>query len=232
MGEAGDQDAQRLLPRRAVLPIVVADFAAAGVFAFLAYRFHDQHRAGGLDRAIDGRLAYHLFPYRIALRGLVDVGAPLTVALLGLGLALGSLVTGRRRGAVLSIVGPGLAALTTDALLKPVVGRTFAGSLAFPSGHTTGTAALATVFAVLMLGPSSPAGLSTRARRIVVVLAVAVSAGTAIGLVALRFHYSTDTVGGGCVAVIVVTVVAMTIDACSTAADRHSRDTIRTELPA
>jgi len=203
---------RRLLPRRALSLIAVADVAAAAVFAVLAARFHDQYRAGHLDQAIDGRIVHHLLAYRVALRALIEVGAPVTVTVSGIVLALWCLATGRRRGAMLCILGPGLAALATDQVLKPVVGRTLYGSLAFPSGHTTGAVAVAAVIGVLMLGPSHPRGLSVHARRLIAGLALAVSGGTAIGLVALRWHYSTDTVGGVCVALIVVTTVALAID--------------------
>lgn len=202
----------RLLPRRALPAIAVADVLAALIFAVLARRVHHQQQAGALDRAIDGRLTHHLFAYRIALRALVEVGAPLTVALSGIALALWCLATRRRRGALLSVLGPGLAALATGSVLKPVIGRTLYGSLAFPSGHTTGAVALAGVVGVLMLGPSHPRNLSVHARRLVALAALAVSGGTAIGLVALRWHYATDTVGGVCVVLVVVTLVAVVID--------------------
>ena len=221
----------RLLPPGAGSPIAIIDLSLAAVFALLASRFHDKRRAGALDRAIDGRITHHLLPFRIALRGFIEVGAPLTVALTGLALALWCLGTGRRRGALLSLLGPGLAALATDSVLKPVIGRTLYGSLAFPSGHTTGAVAVAGVIAVLLLGPSRPASLSARARRLIVLAAVAISGGTAIGLVALRWHYPTDTVGGICVAVIVVTLVALAIDAWSTAVLKRSRAEYFEELP-
>jgi undecaprenyl-diphosphatase len=203
---------RRLLPRRARPVIVSADFIAAAVFVALASRFHDQHRAGSLDRAIDGRVAHHLFAYRVALRALIAVGAPVTVTLIGIALAVCCLATGRRRGALLCILGPGLAALATDSVLKPFVGRTLYGSLAFPSGHTTGAVAVAAVIGVLMLGPSHPRSWSVHARRLITLVALAISGGTALGLVALRWHYSTDTVGGVCVALVVVTSVAAAID--------------------
>jgi membrane-associated phospholipid phosphatase len=202
----------RLLPRRALPAIAVADVMAAVVFVVLAARFHDQNRAGPLDRAIDGRLTHHLLAYRVALRALIEVGAPTTVALSGFALALWCLATGRRRGALLSILGPGLAALATDSVLKPVIGRTLYGSLSFPSGHTTGAVAVAGVVGVLMLGPSHPRSVSVHTRRLTTLAALAVSGGTAIGLVVLKRHYSTDTVGGVCVALVVITLVAVVID--------------------
>jgi undecaprenyl-diphosphatase len=203
---------QRLLPPRARLPIAVLDLVAVVVFVVLATRFHDQRDAGRLDRAVDGRLAHHLFAYRVALRALIEAGAPATVALTAFALCAWCLATGRTRGALLSVLGPGLAALATDSVLKPAIDRTLYGSLAFPSGHTTGAVAVAGVIAVLLLGPSRPSGVPPRVRGLLVAVAATVSGGTAIGLVVLRWHYSTDTVGGFCVAVVVVTAVALAID--------------------
>ncbi|KQX46311.1 MULTISPECIES: phosphatase PAP2 family protein [unclassified Streptomyces] len=128
----------------------------------------------------------------------------------------GCLLLRRPRAAVLLVAGVGLTVATTT-LLKPLVGRTIHGeeNLSFPSGHTAFLTAFALVVALLVAGRlrlGRTAGTS-------LVLAAGLIAGAAMGgaQVALGAHYPTDTLGGWCTALAVVTATAWLVDR---AADR------------
>lgn len=150
-------------------------------------------------------------PDAFAFAALVDLVGELVGFVLAMTLlAAACLALGRRRLAVLALVGPGLSAVVTT-LLKPVVGRTINGGfLSYPSGHTAVATALAIVLALLVVDLLQP-------RRLVAVLLLAgaaVIAGAAMGWsqVLLSAHYATDTLGGFCTAVAVVTATALLVD--------------------
>jgi membrane-associated phospholipid phosphatase len=95
--------------------------------------------------------------------------------------------------AALAVLGPAIATILNEILLKPAFGRTFPrGGLSYPSGHTVSSVATLTVALLVVL-----ALLHTRRGRIIAwaVYAVLVVVLT-IGLVAMRYHYLTDIVGG------------------------------------
>jgi undecaprenyl-diphosphatase len=106
-------------------------------------------------------------------------------------------------------VGPGLTGVATTTL-KPLVGRTIDGGLAFPSGHTGGATALGVVAALLLITVLRPA---TGTSALLLSAGALVSGGAmALALVSDRVHYPTDTVGGFCVAVAVVLASALVIE--------------------
>jgi membrane-associated phospholipid phosphatase len=113
--------------------------------------------------------------------------------------AAGFLATIRRNRprAVALAVGPLLAVTVCDWVLKPVVDRTFADVVSFPSGTVTAVAALA---AVALLATPDPwrSGVAALGGT-VTVLAV-------LSVVALRWHYPTDALAGAAVGVGVVLV--------------------------
>ena len=127
------------------------------------------------------------------------VGAVLAVGLLG----VACLVAGRRRLAVAAPVALAVTALAVSTL-KPLVGRTIHGpqNLAFPSGHTATAAVLAALLLLLVVDLTRP---GRRAAAVLVVAGTIAAAGAmAVVQVALSAHYATDTVGGLCLAGVVV----------------------------
>lgn len=127
------------------------------------------------------------------------VGAVLAVGLLG----VACLVAGRRRLAVAAPVALAVTALAVSTL-KPLVGRTIHGpqNLAFPSGHTATAAVLAALLLLLVVDLTRP---GRRAAAVLVVAGTIAAAGAmAVAQVALSAHYATDTVGGLCLAGVVV----------------------------
>jgi membrane-associated phospholipid phosphatase len=118
-----------------------------------------------------------------------------------------------RRGwpaVALAVAGPTAAVLLVELVLKPLVGRTYEGTLALPSGHTTSIAALAWVFILVFVAGER------RWPRWVLACMVAAALLTVVGvagsMVALERHYATDTLAGALVATAVVGAVALLLD--------------------
>jgi membrane-associated phospholipid phosphatase len=85
------------------------------------------------------------------------------------------------------LVGPALAVLACDWIVKPLVGRTFRGVLSFPSGTVAAVAALA--MAIVLVMPDSWRWGAAAFGGVVTALV-----GTSV--VALGWHYPTDAVAG------------------------------------
>jgi membrane-associated phospholipid phosphatase len=128
-------------------------------------------------------------------------------------LALGCLAVRRLSGALLAVIGVLLASALTEAVLKHLVHRTITVNhfLTYPSGHTTGTFALSTALAVVLLRPRS--GRPRPVVRIAAVaVAVVVSCLVGMAMIGLDFHYFTDTVGGAGIGIAVVLGCAFLLD--------------------
>lgn len=109
---------------------------------------------------------------------------------------------------VVAFMGPAGALFLTEYVLKPLVDRENAkGHLAYPSGHAAITAALATV-ALLFLYRY----FGTRMALLWSPYAIAVVGAMAFAVVALGWHYITDSVGGVGLGVGVVFGVAAIAD--------------------
>jgi hypothetical protein len=119
------------------------------------------------------------------LRAIADLGlAPVTA---GVALGAGASVwrTDRRR-AVASLGGPGLAVGLAE-LLKILVGRTFHGALCWPSGTTAAVTAVVTVIVLVTRG---------KGRAAAVAIGSVVVTFEAVALVAFRWHFLSDALGG------------------------------------
>lgn len=181
------------------------------VFALLGVRYAGDASAGRIDArtgdAVDAVTGDH---WRFFGR-VIEFGSPPFVVLVGGLLAGLCLLLGRRRLAVLAIVGPGLTGLATT-VFKPLFGRTIGdpAGFAYPSGHTGGATAIALVGALLLVS-LVPAG---RGAALALVGAAVLLAGGAVGagMVTVGAHYPTDTVGGFCVAVAIGLGAASVID--------------------
>ncbi|HVU74239.1 MAG TPA: phosphatase PAP2 family protein [Mycobacteriales bacterium] len=203
----------RLIARPLIAPITVLAIGGAVVAAVLGHHYAGTDFPGRLDTAVDGRVAFHLADHPRLMDRLVQLGAPRTVVLVALALAVVCVVARRFRAAAFAVIAPIGASALTELVLKPLVDRHKQTGLAFPSGHTTGAFSLALTAAVLLL-PHRP-DLRMRLGFVRLVLGagvVALAAGTAIALVALHYHYATDTLGGAAVALAVVPAVALTLD--------------------
>lgn len=145
------------------------------------------------------------------LNRLAMLGNPVQLTAMTAGLFLVCLVVRRWRGAALAAIAIPAAAVITELLLKPLIGRTLLGSYSFPSGHATRIFALATTVAVLLAGPLRPRLLAA-VRLLLAVAALLAAGAVAISLVGLGVHYFTDTVGGAAVGMAVVLATAFIID--------------------
>jgi undecaprenyl-diphosphatase len=148
-------------------------------------------------------------------------GTTIPAVVLSAVIAVACLLTGRIRGALLAIAAVPVAVGLCEVLIKPLVHRTYIGQVVYPSGHTATVFALAATITVLLL--ASPRSASPRpamarpamARPLrVLILAVAYLAAVAVivGVIAVRFHYFSDTVAGAAVGTGTVCGLALALD--------------------
>lgn len=142
-----------------------------------------------------------------ALGVLVRWGLPLAAAAAVALLAAVAWSRRDHRAVALCLAGPVLAVVLTDLVLKPLVDRHHGAALAYPSGHATGAAAVATL-AVLLLHRWR----GWRAAALSTPLALALPVVMGVALVRLAFHYPTDVVGGTAMGVATVVAVAAALD--------------------
>lgn len=192
-------------------PAVAALAGCVIVVVVLGLLFGGQTRPDGFDNAVDSPLIAFFAGHSRLLSWMILPGQLVPAIVISVATAACCLVAGRLNGAVLALVAVPVSAGLDDHLLKHVVNRTYLGSLTFPSGHTTAVVAMTATLAVLLLVP--PQRASTRTAR-VALLAVccAIVAVVAVGLVAWRFHYFTDTVGGAAVGAGTVCALALILD--------------------
>jgi membrane-associated phospholipid phosphatase len=126
-------------------------------------------------------------------------------------LAIGCLLTGRRRGAVLALLAVPVTAVITDWLLKPLVHRTYIGQVVYPSGHTATIVALAATLTVLLVAPPRPA-MPSWLRTLILAVSYLTALAVVVGVIAVRFHYFTDTVAGAAVGIGTVCGLALVLD--------------------
>ena len=188
--------------------------ACAITVGVLSALFYHGHTPDALDRAVFRTV----WPHRIGLDPLAAVGDTVPMGLLTAVLCYCCLALRRYAGAIMTALAVPVAAGVTE-LLKHVIHRIYIDFLSFPSGHTTATFALITCVAVLLIAP--PATKAPASMRIVL---AAASAGfgvmVALGLVASKFHYVTDTIGGAAVGIGVTLTVALILDVAVQLLDR------------
>jgi undecaprenyl-diphosphatase len=202
-------DPPALLPGPLRRAFCVATAVAAVVFTVLAVRYAGTSGASPVDLRLDALIDPIGEAHQRLTRATAALGSPPSVVVLAFALAVSCHRLGRRRLAVLAVVGPGITGVCTT-LLKPALGRTIGESFAYPSGHTGGATALGLVAALLIVSLVRPG----RAGSIAIVGTAAVLCGGAVGaaMIAVDVHYPTDAVGGFCTAVVVVCGGALVLD--------------------
>lgn len=219
-----------LLPA-AVRPVAAALLAGCvAVTAILGAWLTHQTRGEWLDDAVDSRFMASLGSHWTVLDHLERLGGPIPVTSMTAALLLACVLTRRWRGAALLTIAVPAAAALTEFALKPLIDRTLAGELSFPSGHSTGVFAVAASVAVLLIDPPRwriPAAL----RMFLALGAWAVATAVAVALVSLHIHYFTDTVGGAAVGTAVVLTTAFILDSVSSG-DDDSDSPAQPPLPA
>lgn len=179
--------------------------------AALGILFADQSRASWLDHVVDSPIISTLGVHGLTAYRLASPGTLGPAVLISGAIAVICLRFRRINGAVLALLAVPVSDGLDDGILKPLIGRTDLGQLTYPSGHTTAVFALATTVAILVLVP--PQETRTRVLRVLLVLgSVAVALIVAVAVIALEWHYFTDTIGGAAVAIGVVCGLAIILD--------------------
>jgi membrane-associated phospholipid phosphatase len=183
----------------------------AVLVAVLGVLFAHQTRADGLDHAVDSQVVAWLGGHRGLLLWLAAPGSLIPAVVLCAAIASVCLLTGRLNGAVLAAAAVPVAVGLDEALLKPLVHRTYWGNVVYPSGHTTAVFALAATVTVLLLVPPRRAKAAAL-RGLIPVAACALGVVVAIAVIGLQWHYFTDTVAGAAVAIGTVCGLALLLD--------------------
>jgi len=194
--------------------------------AALGALFAGQSTADAFDRAADAPVISLFAGHGGLALWLASPGTTIPAVVLSAVIAVACLLTGRIRGALLAIAAVPVAVGLCEVLIKPLVHRTYIGQVVYPSGHTATVFALAATITVLLLAsprPASPRPASPRpamarpamARPLrVLILTAAYLAAVAVivGVIAVRFHYFSDTVAGAAVGTGTVCGLALVLD--------------------
>ena len=206
--------------KRSGLPLLAASarpragFVLVGcavLVAVLGAVFARQSTADRFDHAVDAPVITWFAGHNTLALWLAYPGTTIPAVVLTVALALGCLLTGRRRGAVLAILAVPVTAVITDGLLKPLVHRTYIGQVVYPSGHTATVVALAATATVLLAAPPPP-GMPRPLRVLILAVAYLACGAVVVGVIAVRFHYFTDTVAGAAVGIGTVCGLALVLD--------------------
>ena len=210
-------DGRHLRPGRPLLADSVRPWAGAVlaccavIVALLGVLFWHHTTADWLDRVTDAPFltwfaGHHGLGLWLASAAKLTPAAVLTAAVV-----ITCLLTGRLNGALLGLAAIPAAVGLDEGLLKPLVHRTYQGSLVYPSGHATAMFAFAATVTVLLLLPPRPA--SFRALRILIPAAACVlGVVVATAVIGLGWHYFTDTVAGAAVGIGTVCALALILD--------------------
>ena len=181
------------------------------IIATLGLLLRGQAQPDGFDSVIDTSVVASFSGHQGVLPWLALPGSTIPLIAVSAAIAVGCLVARRPNGVVLAVTAVPVTAFLDDTVLKHLVDRTHLGQLSFPSGHTASAMTLATVLGVLLHDPARQTA-NRVARAALVVAACAVTALVAAGVIGLRWHYFTDTVGGVALGTGTVLTLAFLID--------------------
>jgi membrane-associated phospholipid phosphatase len=184
--------------------------SCAILVAALGLAFWHHTTADQLDHAVDAPVISWLGVHRHLALWLAAPGTQIPAVALSAVMAVACLLTGRLNGAVLAAAAVPATIGLNDHLIKPLVHRTYLGALSYPSGHTATMFALATAMAILLLPP--PTAKASMLRVLVPVSVCVLGGVVAVGVIALRWHYFTDTVAGAAVGIGTVCGLALLLD--------------------
>jgi membrane-associated phospholipid phosphatase len=203
-----------LIPDRGRRAAVIVSVCCAAVLAAGAVAGAGKSHGNSLDQSVDRWVIDHFHTHLNGMKQITDLGNPTPAIALTVIVILGCLVVRRVNGAILAPAAALVANVVTELVLKPAVHETIGqpGVLSYPSGHTTSVFTLVAVVVVLLIDPPHtrvPGWL----RLVLAILAVAIGCVVAVSLIGIQYHYFTDTVGGACVAIGVVLVLSLLLDA-------------------
>lgn len=189
-------------------PVLAACVVVTTVLGLL---FRGEVRPDRLDSVIDNAVAARFSGHQGILLWLAAPGSTIPLVAVSVAIAAGCLVARRPNGVVLAVMAVPVTAFLDDVVLKHVFDRASLGFLSFPSGHTATVMAVAMTLGVLLHDPARPS--RARAARVALVVAgYAVTVIVAVGVIALRWHYFTDTIGGAALGTGAVVALALLID--------------------
>jgi membrane-associated phospholipid phosphatase len=193
-------------PRAGVL------LAGCAVFvAVLGALFAGQSTADAFDRAVDAPVISWFAGHPQSAVWLIYPSQPIPAATLIVLIVIACLLTGRLKGALLAIAALPVAIGLCEVLIKPLVHRTYIGQVVYPSGHSATIFALVATITMLLLARPRPA-MAHPLRMLILAVAYLAAVGVVIGLIALRFHYFTDTVAGAAVGIGTVCGLVLVLD--------------------
>lgn len=185
--------------------------ACGAIAVVLGALFAHQTRADAFDRAIDAPFISAFASHQVTAYWLARPGSELPALLMCAAIVVVCLLAGRLDGAILAALGLAVSEGITEHVLKPLFHRTYLGSLTYPSGHTTAIYALIATVTVLLLLPPRPARAAPL-RYLILAAAYVLAVVVPVGLMGLRWHYFTDTVGGAAIGIGAVLAVALVLD--------------------
>ena len=185
--------------------------ACAVLVVALGVLFARHSTANPFDRTIDSPVITWFAGQRTLALWLAFPGTTIPAAVLSVVIAVACLITGRLRGAVLAVVAVPVAVGLCEVLVKPLVHRTYIGQVVYPSGHTATIFALVATVTVLLLASPRPA-MPRWLRILILAVAYLTAVAVVIGVIAVRFHYFTDTVAGAAVGIGTVCGLALVLD--------------------
>ena len=193
----------------------------------LTHKVTEHGRALRLNRLVDERLQRRLERHAHVLEVARGLGGRDALIVGSLCLAVAGLLRHQGRAALVVLVALPASAALTERVLKPfVTGAAPTHSHpSFPSGHTTGAAALAVATLILLL-PAPGEGAARRKRPLRLLLAglvVALEASSAVAVIALGTHTTSSALGGCLVASSVVLAAALGLDAVASNIQRLRR---------
>lgn len=215
MKDVPARSARRRRPGAPVLPVVLRRPVAAIVlvcaagFLATALPHVGMDGPGPLDERIDPMIRNLLDEHRFTLRRAVNIGSPRWLPVFLTTIVGAALLLRRPRTAAAALLGMALLVLAVT-ILQPSIGRTLDGAPALPSGHTAGAVGITAAGTLLLLGVSGrfPRAAGVTALSLVLAVASVVTA----GLVVNDLHFTTDTVAGLCLAVVIVYGSALLVD--------------------
>jgi PAP2 superfamily protein len=199
-----------LVPERLRRPAALTAVVCWVLVVLLGVHYAGRPVAGGLDGAVAAAVHHAIGDQTFTARLLTGPSHPLVIYPV-IAFTVGVAVFRRWWSrAVLAVAAPAVCVAVTELVCKPLVGRTFAGVLSYPSGHTVSAMATLAAAALVVTADWPDAARAAVAGLLLVVWLV-----LAIGLVGMDYHYFTDTVGGLLLAVGVVVPLALAADRVS-----------------
>jgi membrane-associated phospholipid phosphatase len=167
-----------------------------------------QSRVDGLDKAIDSWVVGSASGQAGLMRWLASLATVIPAGGTSLVIVVACLLTGRLKGAILAATAIPVASALCDSLAKPLVHREV---LAYPSGHVSSILALAAMLTVVLILPPRPF-VRGRVRVLILVAAGLAALGVAVAVIALRWHFFTDTIGGAALGAGTVCALTLLLD--------------------